>query len=273
MASGGGQSTTDEAVFAQFRDIRFGIRTPRWKLIRTLKPYAPAGSPAETFTPTTELYDLSADPHEQKNIAEESADVAKALEQRLWAWKNQFRETAGEPNKVQMTDAQLERLRSLGYLDASEKEKPAAEDAGMIGYSLDFQELIVSRNGNSIPVVPRAMDGVVEAVREQGDRLVVRGWASDGAHREPADQVAVFLNGQAKHENLTRASRRDLSERFDVPALRKAGFKVVVRKPSVEGPAALEVRVFAISLEGVASELRYRRQSLGSSQTLKFGKR
>ena len=267
------QSTTDEAVFVQFRDVRFGIRTPRWKLIRNLTPYAPAGSPAETFTPATELYDLSTDPHEQKNVAEESTDVAKALEKRLWEWKDKFSGAAGEVNKVQLSEQQLEKLRSLGYLDASKKEKPAAEDTGMIGYSLALQESIVSRNGNSVQVVPRAMDGVVEDVREQGDRLVVRGWASDGAHRERADQVAVFLNGQAKHKNLTIVSRPDVSERFDVPALMKSGFKIVVPKPSVEGPTALEVRVFAISLEGVASELRYRRQSLDSSQTLKFGKR
>ena len=62
LTSVGEQSTTDEAVFVQFRDVRFGIRTPQWKLIRNLKPYAPAGSPAETFTPTTELYDLREGP-------------------------------------------------------------------------------------------------------------------------------------------------------------------------------------------------------------------
>ena len=273
LTSVGEQSTTDEAVFVQFRDIRFGIRTPQWKLIRNLKPYGPAGSPAETFTPTTELYDLSKDPHEQKNVAEESADVAKALEQRLREWKDQFPGTAGEANKVQLSEQQLEKLRSLGYVEASKKEKPAAEDAGMIRYSLALPELIVSRNGNRIQVVPHAMDGVVEDVEEQGDRFVVRGWASDGAHREPADQVAVFLNGEAKHKNLTIVSRHDVSKHLDAPALMKAGFMVVVPKPAVEGPAALEVRVFAISSEGLASELRFRKQSVDGSQTLKFGKR
>ena len=273
LTSVGGKTTTDEAVFAQFRDIRFGIRTDQWKLIRSLKPYAPGGSPTGTFTPTTELYDLRNDPHEQRNVAEESADVAKALEQRLWAWKDQFAETAGEPNKVQLTDEQLKKLQSLGYLDAPGEGESEAKDAGETRYSLATRESIFGRSGTEIQVVPKAMDGVLEVVREQGDRVVFRGWASNGSHSRRADRVAVFVDGKAKHANHAVERRRHVAEFFDVPALAESGFLIVLPKRVFEEGPAVEVRVFAISSEGMASELRYRRRSFDGSQTLKFGKR
>ena len=213
------------------------------------------------------------DPHEQKNVAEESADVAKALEQRLWEWKDQFRETAGEPHKVQLTDEQVEKLRSLGYLDAPGEGKSNERDSGKIRYSLATRELILGPSGREIHVVPKAMDGVLDVVREQGDRVVFRGWASDGSHRRPADQVAVFVNGKAKHANHTVERRRDVAGYFNVSTLTESGFSIVFPKRVFEQDPAVEVRVFAISSEGMASELRYGEQSLDGSLTLKFGKR
>ena len=46
------------------------------------------------------------------------------------------------------------------------------------------------------------MDGHVDALREQGGQVSMRGWASDGFHLHPPARVAVFVNGeatQAKH--------------------------------------------------------------------------
>ena len=60
-------------------EVKRGIRTDRWKLIRALEP-DPHGRPM------LELFDLAADPHEQLNVADAYPDVVQDLQGRLDAW-------------------------------------------------------------------------------------------------------------------------------------------------------------------------------------------
>jgi arylsulfatase A-like enzyme len=66
----------EPAVFSQFRDQRYAVRTRRWKLI-------------ENFGPTrgTELYDLLADPGEGENLADREGEVVRRLRARLESWR------------------------------------------------------------------------------------------------------------------------------------------------------------------------------------------
>ncbi|WP_020579318.1 sulfatase [Actinopolymorpha alba] len=59
--------------------VKRGIRTDRWKFIRSIEP-DPHGRPMK------ELFDLAADPGEQHNVVDAHPDVAADLERRLDAW-------------------------------------------------------------------------------------------------------------------------------------------------------------------------------------------
>jgi arylsulfatase A-like enzyme len=66
---------------------KHGWRTPQWKLIVALEPDF-------HFMPEVELYDLIADPHEDRNVAKEHPEVVEALTKRMNAWiKKRERET------------------------------------------------------------------------------------------------------------------------------------------------------------------------------------
>lgn len=58
---------------------KHGWRTPQWKLIVSLEPDF-------HFNPMVELYDLIADPHEDRNLAEEQPEIVKMLRKRMDAW-------------------------------------------------------------------------------------------------------------------------------------------------------------------------------------------
>ena len=131
---------------------------------------------------------------------------------------------------------------------------------------------LVSLTDPTIRIVPGAVDGWVGAVKQQTGATHFTGWASDGAHREPAHQVLVFVDSQANHERHTVWSRPDVAKAFKAPLLRHAAFRVVVPGSVFDRDPALVVRVFAISRTGVAAELRYHPEYLDGPRTVKLGK-
>ena len=164
--------------------------------------------------------------------------------------------------------------------DGSWKRRLGNKAAQNIKYSLAegadgarLREFIVSRTGKEIQIVPGALDGSVDLVRERGGNTWLSGWASDGSHRQPADQVAVFVDGEADHDPHTVVSRSDLVEGFKAPSLGQAGFRTNLPAYIFQREPPPVVRVFAISSTGVASELRYRTEYENGSRTVRLGNR
>ena len=82
-------------------DPMFGVRRGRWKYIET-----PSGG---------ELFDLSADPGETRNVREEQRATADALAAELRAWRER---TESHPRaQQQISPEDKERLRALGYVE------------------------------------------------------------------------------------------------------------------------------------------------------------
>jgi hypothetical protein len=162
---------------------------------------------------------------------------------------------------------------------ASARTAPRAKRS-RLSYSLvqaqsgNRQEFVISSTGRSVRVVPHAVDGWVDEVREQTGSTRFIGWASDGHHRERADQVLVFVDGEANHEPPTSLRRLDVGKFFRVTSLRRAGFQVVLPVSVFDQDPAPVVRVFAITrtLTWVASELRYYAEYLDGLGTIKLGK-
>jgi arylsulfatase A-like enzyme len=102
-----GESSVNDAIFAQYKSLRYAIRTRDWKMIVSTRP---AGA---------ELYDLRADPQERENVFTRHPDTARALELRLREWRNALPRlpTPEDAPSMDITDEQIERLRELGYVE------------------------------------------------------------------------------------------------------------------------------------------------------------
>ena len=133
------------------------------------------------------------------------------------------------------------------------------------------EESIVSSAGTTVRIVPDAVDGWVGAVKQQTGATRFSGWASDGAHRNPAHQVVVFVDSEANHEPHTTFRRPDVVKRYKAPLLSDAGFQVFVPVSVFDRDPAPVVRVFAISGTGVASEIRYHPEYVDGPRTIQTG--
>ena len=89
-----------------------GLTSRDWKYIHSSKP---------------ELYDLLADPGEGRNLFRESPEVARRFGSRLEALGRSFQ--TREPEPVQLDQAALDRLRSLGYLNVDANSSSRGETA------------------------------------------------------------------------------------------------------------------------------------------------
>ena len=159
--------------------------------------------------------------------------------------------------------------RRLGKLTAEAVSYSLAEDAdGLAG-----REFIVSPSGATVRITSGAMDGAVDAVLQQHGRTQVSGWAFNKARLRPADQVAVFVDGEANHGRHMVVSRSDLVEGFKAPSLEKAGFHVILPGNVFDRDPPPVVRVFALSSTGVASELRYRTEYEDGVRKFRLGDR
>jgi arylsulfatase A-like enzyme len=88
------------------------VRTSGWKLIH--RPLAARSQPA---IPEWELYDLTADPREEKNLLEGDSDgvtnVVKGLKAALAAWEAQAKPL---DSSLEMSDHSTKALKDLGYV-------------------------------------------------------------------------------------------------------------------------------------------------------------
>lgn len=108
-----GDQPAPDAVYAQEdhegNDLE-SVRTADFKLI-----LANDGNPRGLET--TELYDLNADPNEQQNIAAENAAKVAELTATLESLRQFAGNSAVEGGSGEISDADQERLRALGYME------------------------------------------------------------------------------------------------------------------------------------------------------------
>ncbi|MGH9334374.1 MAG: sulfatase family protein, partial [Vicinamibacteria bacterium] len=89
----------------------FGIIEGEWKLVRNVD--------RPDDVPEFELYHHETDPLDQKNVASEHPDIVERMAQQLERWRKWAIENPLPPDGAaaeDMTSEELERLRSLGYV-------------------------------------------------------------------------------------------------------------------------------------------------------------
>jgi arylsulfatase A-like enzyme len=100
---------------------RVGFRTPQWKfVINDPVPFGdmedppPVSEEMHQLYYSEELYDLTSDPAELKNVLALHPDVANTLRKRVWETQPP---TKDAPGALPITGTTRERLKSLGYVD------------------------------------------------------------------------------------------------------------------------------------------------------------
>lgn len=115
-------------------------------------------------------------------------------------------------------------------------------------------ERIRDRDGSVFRVEPGVMAGRVRASRERRGKLLLRGWASDAAHRRAGETVVAFVGGRYVGYSTCGAPTGRLQRRYSAPGLRNAGFRMRLEL-TPQAKRSERARIFALSPDGRASEL------------------
>ncbi|MSR60130.1 MAG: tetratricopeptide repeat protein [Planctomycetaceae bacterium] len=123
-------SQTEEPYFQAYWSPLRGLTTERWRYVRTTKP---------------ELYDLTADPRELINLADQLPDQVSELDGELTVFEQQFSRRTGA--QVALSAAEQRAIESLGYTggssgsaSAADGDQPLPDIKDMIGYLNQLQQ-------------------------------------------------------------------------------------------------------------------------------------
>jgi len=118
VADATGSATPRELSVAQWSDEIYAIRGRRWLYVHNPGKVAPDGPPVAGRYPIAEeeLYDLEADPDEQRNVVASHPAEAQQLRAALERWKAGL--VRGEAARADSDERKAE-LEALGYIDDS----------------------------------------------------------------------------------------------------------------------------------------------------------
>ena len=132
-------------------------------------------------------------------------------------------------------------------------------------YSLNDEgqtETLQTSDGESIPIVPGDAFGYARAVgNEESETVVISGWAAGVEQPELGVAVLIFQNRQLLRSGTPRIERPDVAEVYPEWASLAPGYRFDFPLANFEDREETEVRVFALTPAGTASELGYIRDT------------
>lgn len=140
----------------------------------------------------------------------------------------------------------LERIRDC--VTEKYSYKPSADGQG---------EIIISSKSISIPLKENALKGYLDIADIRNDRGVFVGWAADIKNCEVPAAIVIFLDGEFFYSGHCNAERSGVAKHFKAPALEASGFNFVFPLELFKDIDNSEIRFFAVSKRGFASELHY----------------
>jgi hypothetical protein len=130
-------------------------------------------------------------------------------------------------------------------------------DSSRITYTLYSGESIESSEGDSFRIQRGTLKGFLDRAEVKEDSIIFSGWASDLETFEPVDAIVVFINGRFFYRGICNTERPDIADHFKTPALMLSGFQYSFPLWMFKDISNAEIRLFALSKKGVASELTY----------------
>jgi len=129
----------------------------------------------------------------------------------------------------------------------------------------DRDEELLSSTGEVYRVEQDRSRGHLEEVRTDTDGINFLGWAVEPFQREPAQVIAIFLDGRFLGYGACGVSRPDVAKHLDAASAQYAGFnfhfpRIVAGRP----------RLFALSSNGIAAELRTSIDAVTIGTVVKF---
>jgi arylsulfatase A-like enzyme len=107
-------ATDARPLFSETNGRIYGVRADGWRFVFNPEDYTP-GAPGGAYPiERVELYDLSRDPREQRNVAAEHPKRVEALTAEITAWRD--RDLRPDVPSQEIDPETLEELRALGYV-------------------------------------------------------------------------------------------------------------------------------------------------------------
>ena len=192
-----GETTRPVAVVVQFGNWLYGVRSRDWKLIQDMKSGA------------VELYDLRNDPDEGHNRVAEASPERLKLEEMLAGWRKRLGPPHQPGQEIALSKDEIEKLKSLGYLDGPASTEQTTAGWGIVGY-IDS----ISSAGNAAVM--------------SGKAATVKGWAAGTGAGSQIQKVEVLFRGRIVAETSHFNPRPDVAQRFSRKDFAQSGWKVEV---------------------------------------------
>jgi hypothetical protein len=137
------------------------------------------------------------------------------------------------------------------------KQTKEREGVSFVPYELISDKTIASADGKAIKVIPNAMKGYLGVAKIRGKQVIFSGWAADVKYSRLPGSILAFLDEKLVYSGKTDLERPDVAQHFKNSSLKMTGFKFMVPIHFFTGEVNPELRIFAVSKEGVATELKY----------------
>ena len=148
-------------------------------------------------------------------------------------------------------------VQKAGHLFVERTRKRSAVTYFLSGSDKKDSEIITTSEGKSIPVISEALQGFVDRAGIGNDRVKFSGWAADIKKSEIPETVLIFVDGDLFFSGRMNTKRPDVARNFNNQALQWSGFSYALLAEPFRHKKNPEVRIFAISKRGIASELNY----------------
>ena len=151
--------------------------------------------------------------------------------------------------------AEVDATPRLGHLSKESSPSYSLIDEGQT-------ETLQTSDGESIPIVPGDALGYVRTEEnEESETVVISGWAAGVEQPELGVEVLIFQNRQLLYSGTPRIERRDVAEAYPEWGALTPGYRFGFPLANFEDREQTEVRVFALTPAGRASELGYIRDT------------
>ena len=153
-------------------------------------------------------------------------------------------------------------LVSTGGDGQLQLERP--ETLFSVRYSLttskDEKEVIIlSSDGKKIPVIHGRLKGRLDKTIVRHDAVSFKGWSFDVRNSQLPEAILIFANGEFLYSGQNNRNRPDVEKAYGKAAL-QSGFSFTLPLTLFKDLNNSNVSLFAVSKNGVASELNYHKE-------------